>query len=63
MAKQKSEVFSISLKQKHKDMALSQSESVLGKENISGYFAYLLEREHKNLSKWHQKKERTETNF
>ena len=48
--KQKSEVFSISLNQKHKAMAKSQSALVLGKENISGYFAYLLEKENKTLS-------------
>lgn len=50
MAKQKSEVFSISLRGKHKEMAKNQSELVLGKENISGYFAYLLEREDKVLN-------------
>jgi hypothetical protein len=49
MAKQKSEVFSISLQEKHKEMAKIQSASIFGRENISGYFAYLLERENKVL--------------
>jgi len=51
MAKQKSEVFSISLREEHKEMAKKQSKQVLGKENVSGYFTYLLERENKKLSK------------
>ena len=49
MANQKSQVFSISLTEKHKDMAKLQSSSIFGRENISGYFAYLLERENKVL--------------
>ncbi len=50
MAKQKVEVFSISLAPELKQMAKDQSMITLGNENISGYFAYLLKKEHKTLS-------------
>ena len=46
----KSKTLTISLTDEMKQMAKDQSMVTLGTENISGYFAYLLRKEHKTLS-------------
>ncbi len=50
MAKEKKETTTIGLTPKHKAMANKQSMFVLGSENISAYFAYLLEKEERTLN-------------
>ena len=45
----KSKTLTISLTDEMKQMAKDQSMVILGNENISGYFAYLLRKEHNRL--------------
>lgn len=37
----------ITLTQKHKDLALKLSKEIMGRENLSGFLAYLIEKESK----------------